>query len=105
MAAQGERVSRAIGLCSLVDAPMAQDEIPEQDIVVEEQELPQMDPEPEMGTVAAAAYDTSPPLPRQNPSPAPSETTTDRGDSASSGSAEINRVGGNVDADDARNER
>ena len=46
-----------------------------------------------MGVAAAAEYDTAPPHLRQNPSPAPSETTTDRGDSASSGSAEINRVG------------
>ena len=38
-------------------------------------------------------YDTPPRLLRQNPSPAPSETATDRGDLASSGSAEINRVG------------
>ena len=61
-------------MCSLVDDPMAQDEIPEQDIVVEEQEQlpPHMDPEPEMG--AAAAYDTSPPLLHQNPSPIPAET-------------------------------
>ena len=52
--------------CSLVDDPMAQDEIPEQDIVVEELELtPQMDPEPEMG--AAAAFDTSLPPLHQNP--------------------------------------
>ena len=41
------------------------------------QELPpQMDPEPEMGAAAAeaAVYDTSPPLPHQNPSPIPAET-------------------------------
>ena len=52
-------------MCSCLD-PMAQDiSIPEQDIVVEELELPpQMDPEPEM----AVAYDTSPPPLRQNPS-------------------------------------
>ena len=40
MAAQGERGSGAVVMCSLVDDPMAQDEIPEQDIVVEELELP-----------------------------------------------------------------
>ena len=53
---------------------MAQDiPIPEQDIVMEELELPpQMDPKPEMG--AAAAYDASPPLLHQNPSPIPAET-------------------------------
>ena len=61
-------MSEAIdAICSSVFDPMAQDEIPEQDIVVEEQELPQMDPEAEMGAAAAAAYDTSPPPPRQNP--------------------------------------
>ena len=80
MAAQGERVSGVIGMCScsLVDDPMVQDTpvqdipIPEQDIVVEELELPQMDLEPEMG--AAAAYDASPPLFHQNPSPFHAET-------------------------------
>ena len=49
-------------MCSCLD-PMAQD-IPEQDIVMGELELPpQMDPKPEM----AAACDTSPPPPYQNP--------------------------------------
>ena len=49
---------------------MAQD-IPEQDIVMGELELPpQMDPKPEM----AAVYDTSPPLPHQNPPPIPAES-------------------------------
>ena len=69
MAAQGERVSGAIGSCSVVGRPMVQD-IPEQDIVMGELELPpQMDPEPEMGGAAAeaAVYDTSPPPLRQNP--------------------------------------
>ena len=52
---------------------MAQD-IPEQDIVMGELELPpQMDPEPEMGAAAAAVYDTSPSLLR-NPPPIPAET-------------------------------
>ena len=66
MAAQGERVSGVVVMCSVLE-PMVQDtpvqdiSIPEQDIVMEELELPpQMDPKPEMGT--AAAYDTSPPL-------------------------------------------
>ena len=45
-------------MCSNVLGPMAQD-IPEQDIVMGELELPpQMDPKPEM----AAVYDTSPSL-------------------------------------------
>ena len=51
---------------SSVLGPMAQD-IPEQDIVMGELELPpQMDPEPEMGAAAAeaAVYDTSPPTQR-----------------------------------------
>ena len=75
MATQGERVSRAIVMCSCLD-PMAQD-IPEQDIVMGELELPpQMDPKPEMGAAAAEAvvYDTSSPLLHQNPSPIPAET-------------------------------
>ena len=47
---------------------MVQDGDPEQEmLVVEEQELPRMDPEPEMGAAAAAAYDASPPPLRQNP--------------------------------------
>ena len=54
--------------------PMAQDEEAEQEmLVVEELELPQMDPEPEMGAAAAAEYDTSPSLLR-NPPPIPAET-------------------------------
>ena len=76
MAAQSEREPGVVGMCScsLVDEPMAQDEIPEQDIVVEEQELPQTDSEPGMGAAAAAKYDTSPPLLHQNPPPNPAET-------------------------------
>ena len=65
-------------MCSCLD-PMAQD-IPEQDIVIGEQELPpQMDPKPEM----AAVYDTPPPLPTsvKSPSRPPSETATDNGGS------------------------
>ena len=66
MASQAERVSEAIVMCSVLE-PMAQDiPIPEQDIVMEELELPpQMDSEPEMG--AAAAYDTSLPLSTKTP--------------------------------------
>ena len=56
---------------------MAQD-IPEQDIVMGELELPpQMDPKPEMGAAAATKYDTSPPPLRQNP-PIPAETAHPR---------------------------
>ena len=54
---------------------MVQDGDTEQEmLVVEEQELPQTDPEPEMGAAAAVAYDTSPPLPHQNPPPIPAGT-------------------------------
>ena len=70
MAAQDEREPGVV-MCNSCLGPMAQD-IPEQDIVMGEQELPpQMDPKPEMGAAAAeaAVYDTSPPLPHQNPPP------------------------------------
>ena len=93
MASQGERVLGVVGMCSSNLESMVQDEIPEQDIGVQEQFFPQMNPEPEMGAAAAAVCDTPPPHLRQSPSPLPSEATTDRGDSASSGSAEINKVG------------
>ena len=65
-------------MCNVL-GPMVQD-TPEQDIVLGEQELPpQMDPEPGMGAVAAAAAecDTSPPLLR-NPPPIPAETAQQR---------------------------
>ena len=74
MAAQGERESGVVVMCSVL-GPMAQD-IPEQDIVMGELELPpQMDPKPEMGAAAeAAVYDTSPSPPHKNPPPIPAET-------------------------------
>ena len=62
MAFQGERVP---GDLEIVES-MAQDEIPEQDIVVEELELPQMNPEPEM-----AAAHGAPPPPSSKSRPAP----------------------------------
>ena len=66
MAAQDEREPGVVVMCSCLD-PMVQD-IPEQDIVMGEQELPpQMDPEPEMGAAGAAVHDTSPPPLYQNP--------------------------------------
>ena len=76
MAAQGERVSGVVDMSSVLD-PMAQDKIPEQDtpeqdINVQEQFLPQTNPEPEMVAAAAAEYDTSPSLLR-NPPPIPAE--------------------------------
>ena len=52
---------------------MVQDRIPVQDIPVQEQFFPQLNPEPEMGAAAAVAYDTSPSL-LQNPPPIPAET-------------------------------
>ena len=75
MAAQGERELGDIDIGEGLLDPVAQD-IPEQDIVMGELELPpQMDPEPQMGAAAAeaAVYDTSPSLLR-NPPPIPAET-------------------------------
>ena len=71
MAFQGEREPGVLGMDGELLESMAQDEIPEQEmmVVMQEQVLPQPNPEPEMGAAAAAAYDTSPPLPRQIPSP------------------------------------
>ena len=61
MASQGERESGVLEIDVMLDEPMVQDGDPEQEmLVVEEQELPQMDPEPEMG---AAAVCDAPPLP------------------------------------------
>ena len=71
MAAQGERVSGTIGMDGGLLDPIAQDEEAEQEmLVVEELELPQMDPEPEMG--AAAVYDTPLPLSTKTPRSWPS---------------------------------
>ena len=86
MASQGERVP-GVDMCGTNLEAMVQDEIPMQDI--QEQELPQLNPEPEM----AAAHGAPPSPLRQSPSPLPSETATDRGDSASSDAAEFCRVG------------
>ena len=81
MAAQGEREPGGLVVCNSLLGPMAQD-IPEQDIVMGEQELPpQMDPKLEMGAAAAAADFATPPLLRQIPSPTPSKTATDNGGS------------------------
>ena len=69
MAAQDER-EPGVDMCSNVLGPIAQD-IPEQDIVMGELELPpQMDPKPKM----AAVCDTSPSPPHQNPPPIPAES-------------------------------
>ena len=82
MASQGERVP-GVDIDVMLGEPMVQDGDPEQDIVVEEHELPQTDPEPGMGAAAAEAaeYDTPPPHLRQTPSPAPSETAHHNGGS------------------------
>ena len=82
MSAFGTLYSHSRGLvCSSVLGHMVQD-IPEQDIVMEELELPpQMDPRLEMGAAAAAADFATPPLLRQIPSPTPSKTVSDNGGS------------------------
>ena len=72
MASQGEREPGVVGLDEGFLESMVQDGDPEQDtpvqdINVQEQFFPQMDPEPEMGAAAAAEYDTSPSLLRNHP--------------------------------------
>jgi len=62
MASQGERVLGVLGMDEESLESMVQDEIPEQEMLVVQDELPQLNPEPEMGAAAAAAYDTSPSL-------------------------------------------
>ena len=89
MASQGERESGVVDMDEGVLESMAQDGDPEQEMLVVQDELPQLNPEPEMDAAHGA-----PPSPlRQSPSPAPSETATDRGDSASSEAAEFCRLG------------
>ena len=47
---------------------MAQDENPEQEmVVIQEQFPPQLNPDPEMGAAVAAADESSPPPLRRNP--------------------------------------
>ena len=77
MASQGEREPGVVEMDVGLLKSMVQDGDPEQDIGVQEQFLPQLTPEPEMGAAAAAAYDTSPSLLR-NPPPIPAETTHPR---------------------------
>jgi len=90
MAAQDERELGDIAMGEGLLDPMAQDEEIEQVmLVVEEEQLipPQMDPEPEKGT-AAAAFDP-PPLLRQNPSPAPGGSAPDNGELTAVGLADV----------------
>ena len=74
MASQGEREPVVLGMDEGLLESMVQDGDPEQDIGVQGQEPPQMDPEPEMGAATAVVYDTPPPLLHQNPPPIPAET-------------------------------
>ena len=64
MAFQGEREPGVEMDLEIVES-MAQDENPEQEMLIVQDEFPQPNPEPEMGAAAAEAgvYDTSPPLP------------------------------------------
>ena len=82
MAFQGEREQGGleIEMREEIVESMAQDEIPEQDISVQD-EFPQPNPEPEMGAAAeAAVYDTPPPHRRQIHSPAPGGSAPDSGE-------------------------
>ena len=72
MASQGERVLGGLVLCSYLES-MVQDGDPEQEmLVVQEQEPPQLNPEPEVDAAVAAAFDprlasSTKPLPRSWP--------------------------------------
>ena len=81
MESQGERELGVLGMDVGLVESMVQDEIPEQEMLVVQDELPQPNPESEMGAAAEAMYDTPLPHLRQIPSPAPSETATDNGGS------------------------
>ena len=65
MAFQGERVPGVLGMDLELVESMAQDENPEQEMLIVQDEFPQPNPEPKMGAVAAeaAVYDTPLPLP------------------------------------------
>ena len=88
MAFQGEREPGVLEMDVELVESMAQDGIPEQDMLnVQEQFPPQTNPEPEMGA-AATALDPPPPL-RQNPSPAPDGSTPDNGELTAAGFADM----------------
>ena len=75
MASQGEREPGVVEMDEGVLESMVQDGDPEQEmLVVEEQELPQMDPEPEMGAAAAAVCDAPPSPPPSKSLPNPRRT-------------------------------
>ena len=71
MASQGERELGVIEMDVGVLESMAQDGDSKQEMLVVQDELLQLNPEPEMGAAAAAEYDTppSPPPSKSFPSP------------------------------------
>ena len=69
MESQSGRVPGVLEMDVGLVESMVQDGNPEQEMLVVQDELPQLNPEPEMGAAAAAAYDTSPPPLHQNPPP------------------------------------
>ena len=71
MAVQGEREQGVLEMNVEMLEPMAQDEIPEQDISVQEQFPPQTNPELEMGAAAEAAVDDTPTPPPSKLFPGP----------------------------------
>ena len=76
MAFQVEREPGVLGMDGELLESMVQDEIPEQEMLVVQDELPQLNPEPEMGAAAVAADDTPHPslvktLPRNPAKPRP----------------------------------
>ena len=102
MASQGERELGVLGMDEGVFESMAQDGDPKQEmLVVEEQELPQMDPEPEMGA-AAAASDTPPPHSSKS-LPAPQRGHDRPRQSSFVGVVRHEPVGGNVDGNEETN--
>ena len=71
MASQGERELGVLGMDEESLESMVQDGDPEQEMLVVQDELPQLNPAPEMGAAAAAAFDTPPSPPPPKPSPDP----------------------------------
>ena len=76
MESQGERELGVLGMDEESLESMVQDESPEQEMLVVQDEFPQLNPEPEMGVAAVAADDTPHPslvktLPRPPAKPRP----------------------------------